>query len=115
MNTTLLEEGKGGYESAIFEDLIQRFEEPEGRNRWDSPLFTVPYEDETLPLEAIWDAMIGEDGRGSGRVKKHAATILVSISLFSTVTDHERALFLARQGYCRLRVRYSDGSTRYNL
>ena len=91
----LLREEKGGYEVDIFEDLIRRFEEPEGRNRWDSPLFTVPYEDETLPLEAIWNAMMGEDGRGSGRVKQHAATILVGAHIFMKSPSPTRLVYSA--------------------
>jgi Chromatin associated protein KTI12 len=45
--------------------------------RWDSPLFTVPYEDETPDFEAIWDAMVGSDGRAKS-IKPNAATIIVS-------------------------------------
>ncbi|KAI9199353.1 chromatin associated protein KTI12 [Polychytrium aggregatum] len=29
------------YDPALFEDLCSRFEEPDARNRWDAPLFTV--------------------------------------------------------------------------
>ena len=36
--------------------LVMRFEAPESRNRWDSPLFTILPEDE-LPFEAICDAI----------------------------------------------------------
>ncbi|CAG8665407.1 3169_t:CDS:2, partial [Acaulospora morrowiae] len=64
--------GEEGYESNLlyctdilnillnqyrFDDLVSRFEEPDDRNRWDSPLFTVLYDDETLPLDNIWDAV----------------------------------------------------------
>ncbi|EFN54627.1 hypothetical protein CHLNCDRAFT_11683, partial [Chlorella variabilis] len=31
----------GAYSEAIFEDLACRFERPDSRNRWDSPLFTL--------------------------------------------------------------------------
>ncbi|KAI5098275.1 protein KTI12-like, partial [Silurus meridionalis] len=37
--------------------LILRFEAPDSRNRWDSPLFTVQKEDK-LPFEAISDAIL---------------------------------------------------------
>ncbi|XP_054712747.1 LOW QUALITY PROTEIN: protein KTI12 homolog [Uloborus diversus] len=40
------------YEKHIFDALIQRFEAPDSRNRWDSPLFTL-HKDEQLPLENI--------------------------------------------------------------
>ncbi len=36
--------------------LILRFEAPDSRNRWDSPLFTIQQED-SLPFEAISDAL----------------------------------------------------------
>uniref|UniRef100_A0A674CVR0 Protein KTI12 homolog n=1 Tax=Salmo trutta TaxID=8032 RepID=A0A674CVR0_SALTR len=36
--------------------LVLRFETPDSRNRWDSPLFTIQKED-TLPFEAISDAI----------------------------------------------------------
>ncbi|CAG8606052.1 2446_t:CDS:2, partial [Acaulospora colombiana] len=50
--------GEEGYETSLFDELVSRFEEPDDRNRWDSPLFTVIYDDEALPLEGIWDAVI---------------------------------------------------------
>lgn len=37
---------------------MTRYEEPEARNRWDSPLFTVIYDDESIPGDKIWDAVI---------------------------------------------------------
>lgn len=43
--------------------------------RWDSPLFIVPYDDPTPPLDAIWDAMIGTDGKAPV-VKPNSATVL---------------------------------------
>ncbi|KAJ1980695.1 kti12, chromatin associated [Dimargaris xerosporica] len=46
------------YDLAMFDNLISRFEEPDGRNRWDAPLFTVHYTDVAPPLDAIWDALI---------------------------------------------------------
>lgn len=33
--------GESAYETNIFEDLAQRFEKPDSRNRWDSPLFEL--------------------------------------------------------------------------
>lgn len=35
------EMGESSYETKIFEDLVRRFEKPERRNRWDSPLFEL--------------------------------------------------------------------------
>uniref|UniRef100_A0A1A8FKK4 Protein KTI12 homolog n=1 Tax=Nothobranchius korthausae TaxID=1143690 RepID=A0A1A8FKK4_9TELE len=44
------------YSQDTFDALVQRFEAPDSRNRWDSPLFTV-LQDDMLPLEAISDAL----------------------------------------------------------
>lgn len=44
--------------------------------RWDSPLFTVLYDDETPPFEQIWDAMVGSDGKAKV-VRPNQATVLV--------------------------------------
>lgn len=35
------EEDKAAYNDEIFEDLVRRFEKPDRRNRWDSPLFEL--------------------------------------------------------------------------
>ena len=46
--------------------------------RWDSPLFTVLYDDETPPCEEIWEAVIGS--KGEAKVDKpNRATVLVSL------------------------------------
>lgn len=39
-----------------FDALVLRFEAPDSRNRWDSPLFTI-LKDDVLPFEAISDAL----------------------------------------------------------
>ncbi|KAL4658726.1 hypothetical protein GN956_G2237 [Arapaima gigas] len=44
------------YTQEILDSLVMRFEPPDSRNRWDSPLFTVQ-KDDTLPLKAISDAV----------------------------------------------------------
>ncbi|KAG7216037.1 hypothetical protein INR49_007788 [Caranx melampygus] len=44
------------YTQDIFAALVLRFEAPDSRNRWDSPLFTI-LKDDTLPFEAISDAL----------------------------------------------------------
>ncbi|XP_072021267.1 protein KTI12 homolog isoform X2 [Amphiura filiformis] len=44
------------YSQEILDGLVMRFEAPESRNRWDSPLFTILPDDE-LPCEAICDAI----------------------------------------------------------
>nr|XP_020487014.1 protein KTI12 homolog [Labrus bergylta] len=44
------------YTQDIFDALVLRFEAPDSRNRWDSPLFTI-LKDDNLPYEAISDAL----------------------------------------------------------
>ncbi|GIY35594.1 protein KTI12 homolog, partial [Caerostris extrusa] len=44
------------YSEEIFKAVIQRYETPDSRNRWDSPLFIV-HKDEELPLEDIEGAL----------------------------------------------------------
>ncbi|KAG8012648.1 Protein KTI12-like protein [Nibea albiflora] len=44
------------YTKDIFDALVLRFEAPDSRNRWDSPLFTI-LKDDTPPYEAISDAL----------------------------------------------------------
>lgn len=40
------EKGEPAYDDVIFEDLVRRFEKPDRRNRWDSPLFELsPFRD----------------------------------------------------------------------
>jgi protein KTI12 len=66
----------GGYDEEDFENLIFRYEEPNGMTRWDSPLFIVVEEDATPPCEQIWDALVGSDGKLKV-VKPNLATVLV--------------------------------------
>lgn len=44
------------YSREIFDALVLRFESPDSRNRWDSPLFLV-HKDEDLPFKSITDAL----------------------------------------------------------
>lgn len=55
--------------------------------RWDSPLFTVPYDDGTPPFDAIWEALIGSDGN-TKTIKPHQATVLVRDLLEITYLWH---------------------------
>nr|POF08156.1 protein kti12 [Quercus suber] len=75
LNARALASGEGGYESEVFENLVFRYEEPNGMTRWDSPLFVVPYGDEGPPCADIWEAMVGSDGKAKV-VRPNAATVL---------------------------------------
>jgi len=59
----------------LFDNLVFRYEEPNGLSRWDAPLFTVPYDDAEPPCEAIWDALIGNDGKRK-LVRPNQATLI---------------------------------------
>ena len=74
-NDEALQNKTGGYEKEVFENLVFRYEEPNGMSRWDAPLFTVPFEDAEPPCEAIWEAMVGSDGK-TKVVRPNAATVL---------------------------------------
>lgn len=44
--------------------------------RWDSPLFTVPYDDEKPPFDDIWETLVGSEGKAK-TVKPNRATVTV--------------------------------------
>jgi protein KTI12 len=39
------------------ENLLMRFEEPSSMVRWDAPLFSIPWTDEAIPGEQIWESI----------------------------------------------------------
>ncbi|OSD06747.1 chromatin associated protein KTI12 [Trametes coccinea BRFM310] len=45
------------YAPETLENLLLRYEEPSSMVRWDSPLFTVPWTDEDVPIDDIWKAI----------------------------------------------------------
>tara|TARA_R110002060_G_scaffold43142_1_gene54608 strand:- start:533 stop:1222 length:690 start_codon:yes stop_codon:yes gene_type:complete len=63
------------YEKECWENLVYRYEEPNGFTRWDSPLFTVVWEDELPPCEAIWESLVGSEN-GKKVVRPNQATVL---------------------------------------
>lgn len=52
------------YQPSNWENLVFRYEEPNPMTRWDSPLFTMIWEDEeeqaNKTFELLWDAIAGE-------------------------------------------------------
>ncbi|ORZ34955.1 chromatin associated protein KTI12 [Catenaria anguillulae PL171] len=46
------------YDEQIFEELVTRYEEPDGKNRWDSPLFFIMNTDELPPFDKLIDAIV---------------------------------------------------------
>ncbi|RDW68318.1 chromatin associated protein KTI12 [Coleophoma crateriformis] len=67
------------YEKECWENLVFRYEEPNAFTRWDSPLFTVLWDDATPPCDEIWEALIGSDG-GKKVVRPNAATVMKAAS-----------------------------------
>ncbi|OAQ99914.1 hypothetical protein LLEC1_04723 [Akanthomyces lecanii] len=59
-------DGPEPYEQGNWDNLVFRYEEPNPMTRWDSPLFTLIWEDDEAQakktFEALWDAVAG-DGR----------------------------------------------------
>lgn len=59
-------DGPAPYEQGNWDNLVFRYEEPNPMTRWDSPLFTLIWEDEEAQViktfDSLWDAIAG-DGR----------------------------------------------------
>jgi protein KTI12 len=69
------------YETENWENLVFRYEEPNAMARWDSPLFTIPWDDAEPSCDAIWDAVIGSETEGGKRVvRPHQATVPKKVS-----------------------------------
>ncbi|KAG7130266.1 Protein kti12 like protein [Verticillium longisporum] len=64
------------YEPANWENLVFRYEEPNPMTRWDSPLFTLIWEDDDAQAKSVfaslWEAVAGE---GRKAVKPNQATV----------------------------------------
>ncbi|KAK4034914.1 chromatin associated protein KTI12 [Parachaetomium inaequale] len=64
------------YEPANWDNLVFRYEEPNPMTRWDSPLFTLIWDDDETQTRAvfdqIWDAIAGE---GRKAVKPNQSTV----------------------------------------
>lgn len=67
------------YEEECWENLVFRYEEPNAMARWDSPLFTILWDDEAPPGAEIWEAIVGSEEGGRKTVRSHNATVLKPI------------------------------------
>ena len=47
------------YSKEVFDGLLQRFEFPDSRNRWDSPLFTIQVDD-VIHFQDIYECLINK-------------------------------------------------------
>lgn len=67
---------EGAYEPGNWENLVFRYEEPNPMTRWDSPLFTLIWEDDEAQtrkvFDDIWEAIAGE---GRKIVKPNQAAV----------------------------------------
>lgn len=58
------EADEGAYEPGSWDNLVFRYEEPNPMSRWDSPLFTLIWEDDEAQtrkiFDDIWEAIAGE-------------------------------------------------------
>ncbi|KAF4510285.1 hypothetical protein G6O67_002185 [Ophiocordyceps sinensis] len=65
------------YEPASWDNLVFRYEEPNPMARWDSPLFTLIWEDDAAQtrktFDALWEALAG-DGRAVVRPNQATAS-----------------------------------------
>lgn len=66
------------YTKECWENLVFRYEEPNAAARWDSPLFTVPWDDVEPPGAAIWDAVIFPSS--NTKIRPNAATVLKPVA-----------------------------------
>lgn len=65
--------GADGWAADLFEALVFRYEEPNGMSRWDSPLYTISYDDTELPVPEIWESLVLNKPKPPNQ-----ATVLVS-------------------------------------
>ncbi|KAI0878434.1 chromatin associated protein KTI12 [Hypoxylon argillaceum] len=70
------DEAEGAYEPANWENLVFRYEEPNPMTRWDSPLFTLIWEDgeeqSRRVFDDLWEAVAGESRKV---IKPNQATV----------------------------------------
>ncbi|KAI3337049.1 chromatin associated protein KTI12 [Xylariaceae sp. AK1471] len=69
-------EAEAAYEPANWENLVFRYEEPNAMTRWDSPLFTLIWEDDEehsrQVFDSLWEAIAGDTRK---IVKPNQATV----------------------------------------
>jgi protein KTI12 len=62
------------YSDKAFSELILRYEEPIESNRWDSPLFTIIYDDSQLPIDDIWACLTSTKAKPNLSTVQRSAT-----------------------------------------
>jgi protein KTI12 len=70
------DEAEAPYAPENWENLVFRYEEPNPMTRWDSPLFTLVWEDDETQtkqvFDSLWDTIAGE---GRKIIKPNQATV----------------------------------------
>lgn len=90
------EKGEATYDDAVFEDLVRRFERPDRRNRWDSPLFELwPYTD--------------------GIQKSSAAILDAVLYLTKKVDSKSRDVKILQPTIATQNARFSEANSLYEL
>jgi tRNA uridine 5-carbamoylmethylation protein Kti12 len=79
------------YTPSTFTNLLQRYEEPNGMTRWDSPLFTVPFDDPMPPTDAIIGALLGSNTKPAPVVRPNLATVAPPMSSADALYVLDRA------------------------
>jgi protein KTI12 len=62
------------YPDQIFSELLLRYEEPNSSQRWDSPLFTVIFDDVNLPIDDIWACLTNTKTKPNLSTMQRSAT-----------------------------------------
>ncbi|GJJ06454.1 hypothetical protein Clacol_000646 [Clathrus columnatus] len=86
------------YTPDTLENLIMRYEEPSSMVRWDSPLFTIPWDETELPKDQIWFAITQGDikpanvgTRPTPQAPTDALQVLenTTVSIISSITSEQ--------------------------
>lgn len=95
-NVERREKGEAAYDDTIFEDLVRRFEKPDRRNRWDSPLYE------------LWPHRDG--------IEKSSPAIRDALSYITkTVDSKTRDVKILQPTIATQNTRFSDANSLYEL
>ncbi|KAF5741691.1 hypothetical protein HS088_TW10G00695 [Tripterygium wilfordii] len=95
-NEERMNKGEASYDDKIFEDLARRFERPDRRNRWDSPLFE------------LWPC---KDG-----IEKSSAALLDAVSYLTKKVDSKtQDVRILQPTIATQSARFSEANSLYEL
>ncbi|KAK9493362.1 chromatin associated protein KTI12 [Lipomyces doorenjongii] len=73
---------KNPWDEDLFDALVFRYEEPNGMNRWDSPLYTVPYSDPIItPNEDIFQSLFDSIIHAKAKPPNFATILKPAVSI----------------------------------